>query len=205
MAANVNLYLMRHCEPTPGVPMDGSRSLTPAGVKQAEQMAAWLVAEIGRVDYVVTSPFARASETAEVMGKALGAPVIASTSALQPDGKSEAAWNEIKRLAVDSTDVLIVGHHPSLSALMLWLMGLDSAGDEIRSPHGSIAELVGAGRGRMVLRWLGSPALFLREEETAVVEAARALVALSEKGSYTMDEREVKRWVLGGGGKSGNC
>ena len=56
----MNLYLQRHCKPTPGHPMDGSRSLTPEGVKQAQGMAAWMVKHIGRVDYVVTSPFNRA-------------------------------------------------------------------------------------------------------------------------------------------------
>ena len=41
--------------------------------------------------------------------------------------------------------------------------------------------------------------------EAQVARAADALVLLVREANYTYDEREVKRWILGDGGKSGNC
>ena len=175
----MNLWLMRHCEPTPGLPMDGSRPLTENGVKQAQDMAAFLVADIGRVDYVVTSPFMRTAQTAQIMGKALGAPVIAGTTALQPDGNPQDAWKEIMRLAVDSKDVLVVSHHELLGPLMFWLLGLSGTDKQIRMEWGAIAHLKGAALSMaqsMCLHWMVSPKLVLREEEAEVIEAARDLV-----------------------------
>jgi phosphohistidine phosphatase len=171
----MNLWLMRHCAPEPGLPMDGSRPLTDNGVKQAEDMAAFLVADIGRVDYVVTSPFMRTAQTAQVMGKALGAPVIAASTALQPDGNPADAWKEIMRLAVDSKDVLVVSHHELLGPLMFWLLGLTGTDKQIRMEWGAIAHLKGAAQS-MCLHWMVSPKLVLREEEAEVIEAARELV-----------------------------
>lgn len=153
--------------------MDGARQLTAAGITQAEGMAAWLVGQIGRVDYVVTSPFARAAETAEIMGKALGAPVVASTTALQPDGTPEEMWAEIVRLAVDSKDVLVVGHDPSIQALMGFLSSAPQV--SVRFEHGAIAWL------RLVntsgaIQYLVTPALVVPDPaEAEVLEAAREL------------------------------
>lgn len=179
----MNLYLCRHCEPTPGLPMDGSRSLTDVGVKQAEQQAAFLVREIGRVDYTVTSDFARALETASIMAKALGSPTIASSKCLEPDGTPAEMWKEIARLALDSKDVLVVGHDPSINALLFWLLGIEAEegidGTEmIRFDHGSIAHLRGNVES-MRLHWFVTPSLVARDQdEEAVLEAARVLAAL---------------------------
>ena len=39
-----------------------------------------------------------------------------------------------------------------------------------------------------------------------LIEAARGLTALLEKtGEYYYDDVEVKRWILGDGGRAGNC
>lgn len=169
-----NLYLMRHCQPTPGLPMDGSRPLTAEGVKQAGQMATWLVGQIGRVDYVVTSPFLRASQTAQIMGDALGAPVVASTSALQPEGEPEEMWKEIVRLAVDSKDVLVIGHDPSINELLGWLCNAEWL--SIRLEHGSVAWLRVTGKAGK-LQYLVTPAIVGTDQDEAdVLEAARALV-----------------------------
>jgi probable phosphoglycerate mutase len=68
----MELLLVRHAEPVRiaagerGGPADPE--LTPAGVAQAEQLAAWLAEE--RVDHVVSSPLARAQETAAPVARA---------------------------------------------------------------------------------------------------------------------------------------
>jgi phosphohistidine phosphatase len=162
------LWLQRHCEPTPGHPMDSDRQLTEIGVKQANDMGDWLRDEHGRVDIVITSPFKRAAQTAKIMAEKLGSHV-ADTRMLEPDGKPEEIWKEVERLAQQSADVLIVGHDPSINALLLWVLGLSGA-PEVRFEHGSIAHVHFKGGAK--LRWLVSPKLVVKEEQAELEEAA---------------------------------
>jgi len=171
-----SLYLMRHGQPVNGHPMNGERPLTDLGKKQAVQMAGWLTRLIGRVDIVICSPMTRALDTAEPMAKALGS-YTASTTLLKPDAEPAEAWKEIVRLAAASTDVLVVGHDPSLNTLLLWLIGTDSTpGPEyVRFDQGSIAYLKMNSDDVATLQWLITPALVPSIEEAEVVEAAREL------------------------------
>lgn len=179
----MNLYLMRHCHPEPGLPMNGARHLTPKGIDQAKEMAKFLTKEIGRVDITITSPFDRAIETARIMADALGCH-IADTRMLEPDGKPEEMEAEIARLAQASQNVLVVGHDPSLNSLLSYMIHIygDSTG-EIRLEHGAIAWLKGSfddqGTFAGALQWLVTPPLIARDEdEEEVLEAARQLASL---------------------------
>lgn len=185
----MNLYLMRHAHPVAGHPMDGTRKLDSKGRAQSSEMAGFLVKEIGRVDICITSPFARAMETAEVMADALGCHV-ADSRMLEPDGKFDDMWAEVTRLAQASKDVLIVGHDPSINAFCARLMGftpstifdpaLQSEPQDfpgLRFDHGAIAWLKVSGKSG-ALQWLATPKLVHRDEaEQEVVEAARELAA----------------------------
>lgn len=192
----MNLYLQRHAHPVNGHPMDGTRQLDVKGRAQAAEMAAFMVKEVGRVDICITSPFARAMETAEVMADALGCH-LADSRMLEPDGTPEKMWEEITRLVQRSTSVLMVGHDPSINTLCCWLMGfpgvqctfLDndysypplisppSKSVGMRFDHGAIAWLIVKGK-TGALQWLATPKLVHQdEEEKEVVEAARELAA----------------------------
>ena len=181
-----SLYLMRHCEPVPGHPNNAERALTEDGLKQAADMGAWLAGHIGRVDIVITSPFMRAVQTAQAMGKALGAH-LADTRMLQPDGNPDDMWKEIERLAQQSKDVLVVGHDPSLNALIGWLQGFDPNHEqeplgpaELRLEWGSVASMTvkttSGGGTAGTLQWLVTPLIVLAQKE--IVEAARELVGI---------------------------
>ena len=174
-------YLMRHCEPTPGHPMDGTRQLTADGQRQAKEMAAFMVRHLGRVDIVMASPFARAVETAAVMADALGAHVV-TTRLLEPDAPTLEMWPEIERIAQASKYVLLVGHDPSINALFGWLC----QGGNVRFEHGAIAHL----RVRTVedeatharstigtLHWFVDVKLVERDALEDVVEAAQEFAA----------------------------
>lgn len=174
----MRLYLQRHAEPVPGHPLDATRPLTENGKMQAAQMAAFLVADVGRVDIVISSPFARAIETAEIMADALGS-YVATTTMLEPDAKPEDAWMEIERLGQQSQDVLIVGHDPAINLLLAWLIN----GGSIRFEHGAIAHVAQKTMQRDThqqvvarLMWFVDPKLVGREiADAAVIEAAHAL------------------------------
>lgn len=172
---------MRHAEPQPGHPMDGTRQLTSDGVKQAEEMSAFMVRWVGQVGIVICSPFARSEETAAIMAKALGSHT-ADSRMIQPDGEPADMWAEIERLAQQSKDVLVVGHDPSLQKLMFWMMGKDGDENDIKFKHGAIAHLRGGGQ-EFQLHWLVTPMLIERDrDEQEVLEAARALWQIASAG-----------------------
>ncbi len=177
----MNLYLMRHTEPVHGHPLDATRPLKDSGTKQAGDMAAWLTKLIGRVDIVISSPFIRAMQTAEIMADALGS-YVADTRMLGPEGTPDEMWAEIGRLAQQSKDVLIVGHDPSLNGLLGWLIG----GELIttRFEWGSIAYLqpvpsATPGEDSARLQWFVTPALVISSpEEQELLESAKQLAGV---------------------------
>lgn len=153
--------------------MDGTRQLTAEGKRQAGEMAAFMQRHVGRVDVVITSPFARAMETAGIMADALGAHVV-DTTLMQPDGDPPGMWKEIVRIAQASEHVLLVGHDPSINKLLGWLIG----GGSTRFEHGAIAHVKPAtGEGSGMLHWFVDVKIVERDVLQDVAEAAQELVA----------------------------
>jgi phosphohistidine phosphatase SixA len=160
--------------------MDGTRQLTVEGQRQAKEMAAFMVRHIGRVDTVISSPFARAVETAEVMADALGAHVV-TTRLLEPDQKPEEMWPEVERIAQASRYVLLVGHDPSINLLLAWLIN----GGVVRFEHGAIAHVKAATkdiatiapRVEARLHWLVDVKIVERDVLEDVAEAAQEFAA----------------------------
>jgi phosphohistidine phosphatase SixA len=185
-------------------------------------MAQFLVRQIGRVDFVLSSMFARSMQTAKIMAPALGCESVIDTSTLDPDGTPEKAWEEIKFIVGDADEVLVITHHPLTDLLLALLCGAKTgSGEETHMRHGAIAHVHDSR-----LCWLVRPDLIARDEETeqvleAAIEVARAIESLQKggqtseesdpatldeaKGQYYYEEEEYKRWVLGDGGVSGNC
>lgn len=180
----MNLYLMRHCIPAPGAKNDPARGLTTDGKEQAEDMATFMVRQVGRVDIVISSPFVRAVETAKVMGSALGAHVV-TTKELEPDSKPKEAWDEIKRLAQASKEVLVVGHHPDIGHLIDMLAG--AAGISHAFHHGSIALVDPEAP---ILFWLVDHTMVKRESYIDAEEAG-IIADLLEMADAGMDLAEA--------------
>lgn len=185
----MNLYLMRHCLPEPGEQMDSERGLSDDGKQQVADMAAFMVRQVGRCDIVISSPFARTVETAEPMADALGCHV-ATTTLLEPNQKPEDAWKEIERLAQQSQDVLIVGHHPEIGHLADFITG----GAHIKFDHGAIALIAD-----QHLLWLVTPQIVEKDEgEQEILEAARALAEAAVPIQQTITIRRVSELEDGG-------
>ena len=112
----MDLIIWRHAEAEDGVP-DLERRLTAKGRKQAERVAQWLLQRLPARFAVISSPAARAQETAE----ALGVPV--KTDRTLAPGASPAAilkasgWPDYKTAAV------IVGHQPDFGRAVGELIG----------------------------------------------------------------------------------
>lgn len=172
--------------------MDATRPLTESGRQQAEDMAAWLKNQIGRVDMVICSAFMRAIETAEIMAEALGSHVT-RTPMLDPDVKPEEAWKHVEALAGYSAEVLIVSHHPLIGHLVDHLGSVGGISHIFE--HGAIA-LVDTYAKEM--HWLVDPSLVVRDEDLtdAVAEMSEAAAALMEAGETDLIEIDAPK--LGG-------
>ena len=112
----MDLIVWRHAEAEDGMP-DLERKLTPKGRKQADRVAQWLLQRMPARFAVISSPAARALQTAE----ALGVPVKTDRT-LAPGASAEAilkacGWPDYKSTAV------VVGHQPDLGRVVAELLG----------------------------------------------------------------------------------
>jgi phosphohistidine phosphatase len=112
----MDLIVWRHAEAEDGMP-DLERALTPKGRKQADRVAQWLLLRMPARFAVISSPAARALQTAQ----ALGVPVK-TDRALAPGASAEAilkacGWPDYKSTAV------VVGHQPDLGRVVAELLG----------------------------------------------------------------------------------
>ena len=117
----MSVILVRHADPEDESPTgDAGRVLTALGRRQARDTAEWLqgvVAELPPI--VLSSPLARALQTAEILVSTWGASTVATSGALRPGQSLAAASN----LAHADGDRGLVGHQPMMSELAAQLLG----------------------------------------------------------------------------------
>lgn len=124
----VDVFLLRHGiaeDPKPGG-SDSIRALTSEGRNKLGEVLA--VARRAKVEpsLILTSPYRRAVETAELAAKSLGYKgQILKTRALQPESSPEDVWHEIRGHRGESS-VLLAGHEPLFSSLAAYLLGAPS-------------------------------------------------------------------------------
>ena len=135
----MKLLIIRHAiavpRGTPGIP-DGDRPLTPKGRRRFRRAARGLARIIGRPDVILASPLPRALETAEIAAEAWGRVTPTPEPALAGDNVDEIL------AAVDARPqnwtVAVVGHEPTLSALLARLLG-SSASERLTFRKGGAA------------------------------------------------------------------
>jgi phosphohistidine phosphatase len=155
----VILYFLRHGpagDPRPE--RDDERPLTDAGVAELTA-AAFLWRRLNlRPDAVISSPFARARQTAELFVAGIGRGTVTTDDGLVPG----AGWPEMGRALArvpEARRVLFVGHEPDLSNAIATLTGAAS----VRMRKGAVAcvEFPGAPEpGTGELAWLIDPDLY---------------------------------------------
>jgi phosphohistidine phosphatase len=121
----MELYLVRHAIAgvrDPNVwPDDSLRPLTKKGMRRFREAACGLDRFAPRPDAVLSSPFARAWQTAEILAEEAGWPDPIACDALKEYAPAEVLAALGPHAGADS--VALVGHEPYLSALTLTLMG----------------------------------------------------------------------------------
>ena len=116
----MRVYLCRHAEAAPGDP-DELRELTAKGRRQARALGARLSGLAEPPATVLTSPFARARQTAEAIAAETGA-ALRLEPALAPGATVDALRGAV---AGASGPVAAVGHQPDCSDITVVLTGSD--------------------------------------------------------------------------------
>jgi phosphohistidine phosphatase len=154
-AAPVAIILVRHAEAEDralGTP-DPERTLVAAGRRAARATGKALAALKVEPQYVVTSPYPRAHETAEIIAHELGAPLADDPALLGLELDDLAGLT-----ARHGDDLVLVGHEPDFSALVHAITGA-----RISFPKAGAAAIEPIEGQRGELRW------FLRPRALAMI------------------------------------
>ena len=160
------LYVVRHGiaeQRGPNVE-DDARELTRKGKDRMKLVAKGLADASVRFDAILTSPLARALQTARILEKycASGDSVV-ETDLLKPDASFDGLIEQLNGLeGVDS--VAIVGHEPDLSSFISYCTA-DKKASFIVLKKGGVALLETGGAirpGKCLLAWLLEPGQLIR-------------------------------------------
>lgn len=115
----MELYLLRHGiaveRGTQGYRTDSARPLTDEGTQKMQEIARGMLNLGLDFDWILSSPYLRAKQTAEIVGEVFEQKVDFSQS-LAAEGSPEVLIREINDKSLRS--VLLVGHEPNMSELM---------------------------------------------------------------------------------------
>lgn len=124
----MDLILWRHAEafdPEEGE-HDLQRKLTPRGEKHAQRMAHWLDQQLPEGTRILCSPAVRAEQTVQVLKRKYKVKDALAPDATVQDVLETVGWPQTKY------PVLVVGHQPTLGAVVSHLFGMGSEPMTIR-------------------------------------------------------------------------
>jgi phosphohistidine phosphatase len=155
------LYLVRHGvaidRADPKAPAEAQRQLTAEGIRKTRQAALGFRECGAKPDALITSPYVRAAQTAEIFAEALGFPVdkIRVSEALKP---AENPADILKELShARAKEVACFGHAPHLDLTIAHLAGTRAPFSELKKA--GVVCFEQSARGKWELRWLLSPKL----------------------------------------------
>ena len=138
---------------------DALRPLTAEGTRKMKRTARGLRSIAPGIDVIVSSPFTRANETAEILRREYELDRIETARELEPSTPLDEAVRWLGRL--DKGVVAIVGHEPQLGHLVTYLIsGYEHAGVEFKKGGACLIEFderPEVANGRLV--WAISPGI----------------------------------------------
>ncbi len=163
----MQLYIVRHGiaidRDDPKCPPDPERYLTEEGIAKTKQVAKGIAALGATADLLMTSPYVRAMQTAEIFAQALDYPVqkIRRTDLLLPGSEVSLFYRELAKDKQSST-VFCFGHAPQLDDLLAVGLGLKHHLTSLKKAGVALLELkrVSPPSGQLV--WLATPKLLRR-------------------------------------------
>jgi phosphohistidine phosphatase len=141
----MQLYLIRHGiavdREDPNCPPDTERPLTPKGLKRSHAAALGLRALDVKPDVVLTSPWLRAAQTAEIFCETIGFPTkkIISTDTLKGTSAPPDLLREL--LPMKDKVVFCFGHEPHLHQVIGYVLHTHSKITELKKAGIALLEL----------------------------------------------------------------
>ena len=141
----MNLYLLRHgiaVDPSkPGIARDAERPLTPKGKRRLRQIVGAMGVLKISFDVILSSPYVRAKQTAEIVAKSLKRrKQITFSEELTPGGNPRMLIQQLHDFQPKPKNILLVGHEPYLSRLIA-LLTAGNTNMEIDLKKGSLCKL----------------------------------------------------------------
>lgn len=159
----MNVFILRHGlaveHGAPGYSKDADRPLTPKGERKLGRIVEAMEALELSFDMILSSPYTRARQTAEIVADALEiSKRLELAEELAPGGNFNKLIESITHRKSPPEDVLLVGHEPYLSEFISTLVGGDS-GLRITMKKGGLCKLSTETLkpGRATLEWLLTP------------------------------------------------
>ncbi len=158
----MQLYIVRHGiaidREDPKCPPDPDRYLTEEGIEKTRQVAKGVVALGATADLLMSSPYVRAMQTAEIFAAALEFPKekIRRTDLLLPGSEASLFYKELAKDKQSST-IFCFGHAPQLDDLVAAGIGLKHQVTSLKKAGVALVELkrVSPPSGQLV--WLATP------------------------------------------------
>jgi len=161
----MNLYLIRHAiaEEESATGEDSQRNLTEKGAKKMRAIAKGLRALGVEFDFILTSPYVRAEQTADILADVFKMKKkVAVSENLTPMGDPDLLFAEINE-KYSVTSLAIVGHEPYLSTLVSLLTANGSPVD-ITFKKGGVCHLAAEDlhhTRKATIEWLMTPGVLV--------------------------------------------
>jgi phosphohistidine phosphatase len=160
----MQLYIVRHGvaidREDPKCPSDPDRFLTQEGNEKTKEVAKGLAKLADEPDLLLTSPYVRALQTAEIVADALDYPKqkIRKTDALLPGAEAQQLFRELAK-DKDHSTVFVFGHAPHLDELLATAVGSRNHISALKKAGVALVELKRLLPPSGQLVWLATPKL----------------------------------------------
>jgi phosphohistidine phosphatase len=163
----MEIYVVRHGiaidREDPKCPPDPERYLTEEGVEKTKRVAAAVAALSSSPDLLLSSPYVRATQTAEIFAAALDypKPKIRRTDLLLPGAEPSLFFRELAKDKQTST-LFVFGHAPQLDDLIAAALGAKQHITSLKKAGVALIELKRVSPPNGQLLWLAPPKLLRR-------------------------------------------
>lgn len=155
------LYLVRHGiavnRDDPNAPADAERHLTPKGIAKTREAARGLRALGIMPRAILSSPYLRALQTAEITCEELDLPLgkLRRVPALLPEAGAEELFRELKK--VQAEEVICFGHAPNMDHVIAYAVGAAHPVTVLKKAGVACVEMASAGARSGTLQWVLTP------------------------------------------------
>lgn len=163
----MQIYVVRHGiaidREDPKCPPDPERYLTEEGIDKTKKVAAGVAALSGTADLLLSSPYVRAMQTAEIFAAALDYPKqkIRRNDLLLPGADPTLFFRELAKDKQTAT-LFVFGHAPHLDELIATALGSKHHVTSLKKAGVALLELKRVSPPSGELLWLATPKLLRR-------------------------------------------